>query len=98
MEVPFNQVFAGVYYSSRILQASLIFNARGAQWSDDENTTKTPGYNIFDLKVGKTFFNKLNVSVVLQDIFNTRYYDSKGDISPGRFFMLNLSYRFANLL
>ena len=98
MEVPFNQVFAGVYYSSRILQASLIFNARGAQWSDDENTTKTPGYNIFDLKVGKTFFNKLNVSVVIQDIFNTRYYDSKGDISPGRFFMLNLSYRFANLL
>jgi outer membrane receptor protein involved in Fe transport len=95
MEVPKNQCFAGIYYNSRILQASLVFNYKGPQWSDDENTQQTPGYSTFDMKIGKTFFNQLTASLVVQDIFNTRYYDSKGNISPGRFFMLNLSFRFS---
>jgi outer membrane receptor protein involved in Fe transport len=95
MEVPMHQAFAGLYYSSRILQASLVFNYKDAQWSDDENTLQTPAYSTFDIRVGKTFFEHLNASVIIQDLFNTRYYDSKGNISPGRFFMLNLSYRFA---
>jgi iron complex outermembrane receptor protein len=95
MEVPMHQAFAGLYYSSRILQASLVFNFKDAQWSDDENTLQTPAYSTFDIRVGKTFFEHFNASVIIQDLFNTRYYDSKGNISPGRFIMLNLSYRFA---
>jgi len=94
MEVPKNQAFAGIYYNSHILQASLVFNYKGAQWTDDENTRKTDGYSTFDLKVGKTFFRALTTSLIVQDIFNIRYIDSKGNISPGRFFMLNLSYQF----
>jgi len=93
MEVAKNQAFAVIYYNSEILQASLVFNYKGPQWSDDENTKQTPGYSIFDLKLGKTFFRQLTASLVIMDIFNTRDYESKGNISPGRFFMLNLSYR-----
>jgi outer membrane receptor protein involved in Fe transport len=93
MEVAKHQAFAGIYYSSKILQASLVFNYKGPQYSDDENTQQTPGYNIFDLRIGRTFFNKLSASLIIQDIFDTRYYDSKGNISPGRFLMLNLSYQ-----
>lgn len=94
MEVPRNQAYAGMYYSSRILMASLAFNYKSSQWTDDENTTETPGYTTFDLKIGKTFFRQLNVNLVIQDIFNQRYYDSKGNISPGRYITLNLSYWF----
>ena len=94
MEVPLNQAFAGIFYSGEILSASLVFNYKDSQWSDDENTQKTPAYSTFDMKIGKTFLNHLTASLVIQDVFNTRYYDSKGNISPGRFFMLNLSYRF----
>jgi len=92
MEVPRNQAFAGIYYSSRIMLASLTFNYKSSVWNDDENTLQTPGYSTFDMKVGKTFFKQLTVNLVIQDIFNTRYYDSKGNISPGRFFMLNVAY------
>ena len=95
VEVPVNQAFTGIFYNSHILSASLVFNYKGPQWSDDENTLQTPGYSTFDLKVGKTFFDQVTASVVVQDIFNTRYYDSKGNISPGRFFMLNLAWRFS---
>ncbi|MEI6683063.1 MAG: TonB-dependent receptor [Bacteroidota bacterium] len=94
MEVPRNQFSAGVFWNNRIIQTSLTFNQRDAQWSDDENTVKTPGFNIFDLKAGHTFFKQVNLSCVVQDIFNTRYYDSKGNISPGRFFMVNVTWRF----
>jgi iron complex outermembrane recepter protein len=94
MEVPVNQAFSGLFYNSRLLSATVVFNYKGAQWSDDENTQKTPAYSTFDIKIGKTFINHLTASLVVQDIFNTRYYDSKGNISPGRFFMLNLSYHF----
>ena len=94
VEVPRNQAFAGIYYSSRILQAAVVYNYKGPVWNDDENTLQTAGYGIFDFKVGKTFFKQFNANLVIQDIFNTRYYDSKGNISPGRFFMLNLSYKF----
>ena len=95
MEVPRNQGSAGIFWNNRIVQASLTCNYRDYQWSDDENTLKTPGYIIFDLKLGHTFFRQVNVNCIIQDIFNTRFLDSKGDLSPGRFFMLNLAYRFS---
>jgi iron complex outermembrane receptor protein len=95
MEVPVNQVFAGIYYKRNTFHSSLVFNYKSAQWSDDENTLQTSGYSTFDFKIGKTFLKSFNVNLVIQDIFDTPYYDSKGNISPGRFFMLNLSYDFS---
>ena len=97
MEVPRNQFSAGVFWNNRFLQASLTFNQRDFQWSDDANTVKTPGFNIFDLKLGHTFFHKVNAACTIQDILNTRYFDSKGDLSPGRFFMLSVTYRFNSI-
>ena len=94
MEVPRNQFSSGLFWNNRYVQISLTYTYRDFQWSDDENTQKTPGYSLFDLKLGHTFFRNLNVSCVIQDIFNARFYDSKGNLSPGRFFMLNLGYRF----
>jgi iron complex outermembrane receptor protein len=94
VEVPKNQCFAGIYYRDRSFQSSLIFNIKGPQWSDDENSFQTPGYHTFDFKIGKSFFDHLIANLVIQDIFDTRYYDSKGNVSPGRFFMLSLACRF----
>ncbi len=97
MEVPRNQFSAGLFWNNRFVQTSLTFNYRDPQWSDDQNTTQTPGYKIFDLKAGHTFFNRLNLGCVVQDVFNTRYCDSKGNLSPGRFFMVSVAYRFAKV-
>ena len=59
-----------------------------------EQRIREAHFNIFNLKVGRTFFRKVNLSCTVQDVFNSRYIDSKGNISPGRFFMFNLAYRF----
>jgi outer membrane receptor protein involved in Fe transport len=76
------------------VQVTLTYNFKDFQWNDDENTLQTPSSNTFDLKLAHIFAQKLTVSATIQDIFNTRYYDSKGNLSPGRFIMLNLAYAF----
>lgn len=98
MEVPVNQAFSGIYFKNKILQSSLVFNFHGAQYSDDENTLQTPAYQTFDFKIGTILYNHININLVVQDIFDNRYYDSKGNISPGRFFMFNISYLFSKTL
>jgi len=94
VEVPRNQAFAGIWWNNPIVQVTLTFNYKDFQWNDDENTIQTGPSNTFDLRLGHTFAEKFTVSATMQDIFNTRYYDSKGNLSPGRFIMLNLAYGF----
>lgn len=94
VEVPRNQFFAGAIWNNKIVQVTLTFNFKDYMWNDDENTQRTSSYNTFDLRLGHTFAEKLTVSLTMQDILNTRYFDSKGNLSPGRFLMLNLAYRF----
>jgi iron complex outermembrane receptor protein len=96
VEVPRNQVFAGVWWNNPIIQVTLTFNFKDYMWNDDENTQKTASSNTFDLRLGHTFAERLTVSANIQDIFNTRYYDSKGNLSPGRFIMVNLAFRFTS--
>ncbi len=94
VEVPKNQAFAGIWWTNRIIQVTLTYNYKDSQWNDDENSLQTGPSNTFDLRLGHTFADAFTVSVTMQDIFNTRYYDSKGNLSPGRFVMLNLAYGF----
>jgi iron complex outermembrane receptor protein len=94
VEVPRNQAFAGIWWNNPIVQVTLTFNYKDFQWNDDENTVQTGPSNTFDLRLGHTFAEQFTVSATMQDIFNTRYYDSKGNLSPGRFIMLNLAYGF----
>ena len=94
VEVPRNQAFAGIWWNNRIIQVTLTFNYKDFQWNDDENTVKTGPSNTFDLRLGHTFADCFTISATMQDIFNTRYYDSKGNLSPGRFMMVNLAYGF----
>ncbi|HLN54236.1 MAG TPA: TonB-dependent receptor [Lentimicrobium sp.] len=96
MEVPENQFFAGLFYDSKILNATIVFNYKDSQWVDDENTQKSPAYNTVNLKIGRDF-RPFNASITVMDLFDSRYLDSKGNISPGRFFMINISYSFLKI-
>ena len=94
MEVPGNQAFAGMIYSPNRLSTSITFRYVGQQWINDENTAQNSAYFTIDMKASYTFFNKLTAGITVQDLLNRQWTDSKGQLSPGRFIMLNLSYRF----
>ncbi|NQV03663.1 MAG: TonB-dependent receptor [Bacteroidia bacterium] len=95
MEVPANQAFAGFIFTPKWLSAALTGRYVGSQWIDDENTAQTQGYFTIDLKASHTFFNQLTAGITIQDLLNRQWTDSKGQLSPGRFIMLNISYRFS---
>ncbi|TSA24999.1 MAG: hypothetical protein D4R67_10915 [Bacteroidetes bacterium] len=94
MEVPANQAFAGFIYTPSWLSATLTCRYVGSQWIDDENTAQSPGYFTIDLKASHTFFSRLTAGVTVQDLLNRQWTDSKGQLSPGRYIMVSLSYRF----
>ncbi len=94
MEVPANQAFAGLIFTPRWLRAALTCRYVGSQWVDDENTAQMQGYFIIDLKASHTFFNQLTAGITIQDLLNRQWTDNKGQLNPGRFILLNLSYRF----
>ncbi len=66
--------------------------------------TKTPAFNVLDIKASYPIVQNLNVAVSLQNIFNEAYYEhlsrsvrnaeSRPIYSPGRSFYFSLSYRF----
>jgi iron complex outermembrane receptor protein len=98
MEVPRNQVYAGLTYLPRWLSATLVFRYVGSQWIDDENTAQSPGYWTIDLKVSHTFFRCLNLALQVQDLFDRQWTDDKGLLSPGRYCLLSLTYTFSGSL
>lgn len=94
MEVPANQVFAGLIFTPEWLSATLTCRYVGSQWIDDENTVQTHGYLTMDMKASHTFFRHLTAGITIQDLLNRQWTDSKGQLSTGRYILLNLTYRF----
>ena len=94
MEVPPHQAFAGLIFTPRWLTASVTCRYVGKQWINDANTAQTPDYFTIDLKASHTFFNQLTLGVTIQDLLNRQWVNNKGQLNPGRFIMLNLSFRF----
>ncbi len=94
MEVPPHQAFAGLVFTPWWLTASITFRFVGKQWIDDANTVQTPDYFTIDMKASHTFFNHLTLGLTVQNLLNRQWVNNKGQLSPGRFIMLNLSFRF----
>jgi len=96
MEVAPNILYSGILWRNRFLNTLLSFQFRDKQWSDDENITFTPARLSFDVKFSRIFKEKWNISLSVQDIFNNRFIDTKGQLSPGRFMMISAGYKFIN--
>jgi outer membrane receptor protein involved in Fe transport len=94
MEVPPHQFFVGAYWKNRFFNASSSYSFVDAQWSDDENIIRSESRYYFDMKLSKIFYEDFTAAVTVHDILNNRrVVDTKGNLSPGRFIMLSLSYK-----
>ena len=70
-------------------------------WANDQNifdevigSDRYPAYTIVDLKLSRVFLEKISVDLGVQNILDTKFYDSKGAVCPGRFITLELGYIF----
>jgi iron complex outermembrane receptor protein len=94
MEVPPNQFSSGFEYRNRFMSCGIFYYFVDKQWYDDENTIVNPAYSSFDFKISTRIKDFLFLSVTVQDIFNQKHTDNKGYLSPGRFIMANVVYKF----
>ncbi len=93
-EVPLNQASLEMYVSfKKFANLGVIWTRIGPQWGDEINSYKVNPWNTFDLRIWREYRNA-KVSVDVYDLFDNPYIDKKGLMSPGRYFMVTLSYNF----
>ena len=94
MEVAPNQVNASISWRNKIVNTMIVFHYKDKQWVDDENTVRADSYMLYDLKLSKTFYKRINASLSVENILDDVYIDEKGLLSIGRFFMAEITYKF----
>jgi outer membrane receptor protein involved in Fe transport len=79
----------------------LVARYQGAMWVNDQNifdevtgSNRYPAYVTVDLRLSRIFVEKVSVDLGVQNILDTKFYDSKGAVCPGRFIILELGYHF----
>lgn len=94
MEVPANQASAGLEYRYNWLMAGINYAYTGEIFADDDNLVVNPARNETGLRISFNYHEKTYLGISINDLFNHRYIDSKGNISPGRFVMCSLVWKF----
>ena len=97
MEVPSHQASAGVEWRYKWFATGASYAYTGKIYADDDNLVMNPARTETGLHISANYLEKVYMSVSVQDLFNHRYIDSKGNISPGRFFMTSIIWKIQSL-
>jgi len=99
-DVPTHMISASANWRNKIINVGISAKYLGERWVNDLNeydevvlSDKYPDYTTINLKLSKqikTVFVNLNI----QNILDTDYYNTKGQVNPGRFVTLELGVKF----
>ena len=100
-DVPSSTLSLSARWNNRFVNAGLVARYQGTMWANDQNifdevigSDRYPAYATVDLKLSRVFLEKISVDLGVQNILDTKFYDSKGAVCPGRFITLELGYIF----
>ncbi len=95
---PKHMLKGGLTWLNPYINISLTANYKSSQlvYTNEirQTTARLKAYTIADLKIWKEFKKGLQTSFSVQNIFDERYTESREEKSPGRIFMIEVSYRF----
>ncbi len=99
-DVPNHMATATLQWQNKIVNAGITAKYTGKRWVNDTNQyddivqdNQYDAYTIMDLKLSKSI-KKIFVSLNVQNILDTKFYNSKGAVNPGRFITFELGTRF----
>jgi iron complex outermembrane receptor protein len=99
-DVPSHSFSTHLTWNSKILNSSIIFNYTGKMWVNDANiydeivcSDTYPDYYTVDLKLSRTVYEKINLTLNIQNLLDKKFYDSKGAVCPGRFIMFGIHFK-----
>lgn len=93
--VPKHSVSAGINYLNPIVNARLVLNHIGNQYSDDMNTEEIDGYETVDVKLWREldFLSPgMTASLTVQNLLDETYLRSEDEKSPGMFAIGEIKY------
>ncbi len=100
-DVPSSTLSLTARWRNRFVNTGVVARYQGAMWANDQNifdevigSDRYPAYVTVDLRLSRVFLEKISVDLGIQNILDTKFYDSKGAVCPGRFMILELGYRF----
>ncbi len=91
-EVPANLVYLGATWNNRFVKVFVDYTFTDKQWYDEENTEIINGYSLFNVRVSRPIFKNFRATLDIQDIFDVRFIDRKGYLSPGRFITFEVTF------
>jgi len=99
-DVPSHLASLSVNWRNKIVNAGINAKYNGTRWVNDLNQVdeiilddKYPSFITLDLKLSKSF-KMIFTALSIQNILDTKFYDSKGAVCPGRFITLELGIKF----
>ncbi len=99
-DVPANMASFTASWTNRIVNVSLAGKYTGKRWVNDQNvydeivgSAEYPAYTTIDAKLWKDF-KHVFLNLTVQNIFDVKFYDSKGAVCPGRFITLEAGVKF----
>jgi len=100
-DVPQHSFALGALFRSDLLNASLTGRFTGKMFINDQNIydylvldNQYPAVFIVDCKLQRQLFKYVFINFGIQNIFDTKIYESNGAVGPGRFVMLELGIKF----
>jgi iron complex outermembrane receptor protein len=100
-DVPSSTISVSARWNNSFVNAGIVVRYQGAMWVNDQNifdevvgSDRYPEYVTVDLKLSKVIMKKVSVDLGIQNLPDTKFYDSKGAVCPGRFITLELGYVF----
>lgn len=94
VEIPWHQAFAGLFWKNKYLNTTIVTNYIGEEYADDQNILIIDDYQTFDIRLSRMIGKNIFFALDVQNIFDKIYIDKKLRLSPGRFILLEIAYKF----
>jgi len=93
-EVPWHQTFTGLFWRNKYINTTIIANYVGEMYLDEANNQIVDDYLTCDIRLSRMIGKNIFFALDVQNIFDNVYVDKKQRLSPGRFILLELAYKF----
>ncbi len=91
---PINLLNVGLIWQTKWFNLLATYNYKDAQWLNDANTEKIESFSTVDLQVNGRIFRGIMAAIMVHNLLDSDYIDSRNVIAPGRMITAELRFNF----
>ncbi|MDX9941791.1 MAG: TonB-dependent receptor [Bacteroidales bacterium] len=91
---PKNIAYAGVFWEMPWLSVFASYQYKDAQWLNDVNTEEIDAFGTLDLQVRAKIYRWISAGLMVHNLLDTDYVDSRNILAPGRMITAELRFTF----